>query len=71
VFGPALVRFRTRGTIGDIEVPEGEAHRFTIPPGVSHAVCNTGSEPALLVAFNTVAHDPAAPDVVRDVLIPG
>ncbi|HEX6533018.1 MAG TPA: cupin domain-containing protein [Gemmatimonadaceae bacterium] len=67
--GPALVRLREEGVVRDVEVPAGEAWRFTIPPRVSHAFQNTGKDLLVLVAFNTVEHDPAAPDVVRDVLI--
>ncbi len=69
VFGPALVRTREAGAIRDLAIPEGEAYRLTIPPGVPHAVRNTGRGPMLIIAFNTVVHDPARPDVVRDVLI--
>lgn len=72
VFGPALVRTREgAGAVADTAVPEGEVYRFTIPPGVSHAVRNTGTVPAVLVAFNTAAHDPGAPDTFRDVLLEG
>jgi dTDP-4-dehydrorhamnose 3,5-epimerase-like enzyme len=71
VLGPALVRLREGGELRDVEVPDGEAYRFVFPPGVSHAFRNTADRPMLLVAFNTVEHDPAAPDVVRDVLIEG
>ncbi|HEX2188310.1 MAG TPA: cupin domain-containing protein [Longimicrobiaceae bacterium] len=71
VVGPALVRTRDGGEVTDTEVPAGEAFRFTFPPGVAHAVRNTGTAPIVLVSFNTVAHDPADPDVVRDVLIEG
>jgi len=71
VVGPALVRVREDGAGRDIPVPAGEALRLTIPPGVSHAVQNTGSEPMLLVAFTTLPHNPARPDLVRDVLIAG
>lgn len=69
VVGPGRVRLRESGVLRDVEVPAGEAWRFTIPPRVSHAFQNTGSAPMLLVAFNTEAYDPAHPDVVRDVLI--
>lgn len=69
VTGPALVRTREDGEVVDTEVPAGEAYRFTIPPGVAHAVRNTGTAPIVLVSFNTEAHDPENPDVVRDVLI--
>ena len=71
VVGPALFRYREGGELRDVEVPEGEAFRFTVPPGVGHAIRNPGPRPMFLIAFNTVAHDPARPDVVRDVLIEG
>ena len=69
VIGPALVRFREDGELRDALVPAGEAHRFTIPPGVGHAFQNTGDQPLLLVAFSTNVFDPAKPDVIRDELI--
>ena len=69
VVGPARVRLREEGVVRDVDVPPGEAWRFTLPPRVSHAFQNTGDAPMLLVAFNTEAHDPVRPDVVRDVLI--
>lgn len=69
VVGPCRVRLRESGALRDVEVPPGEAWRFTFPPRVSHAFQNTGTVPMLLVAFNTEAYDAAHPDVVRDVLI--
>ena len=69
VLGPALVRLREEGALRDVTVPDGEAYRFVLPPGVSHAFQNTGSEPMVLVGFNTAAYDPASPDVERDPLI--
>jgi len=69
VLGPALVRYRDGGQVRDVHVPEGRAYRFTIPPGVAHAIRNTGAGPLVVVAFNSEVHDPARPDVVRDVLI--
>jgi dTDP-4-dehydrorhamnose 3,5-epimerase-like enzyme len=71
VLGPALARYRDGGAIRDFHVAEGLAYRFTIPPGVAHAFRNTGQGPMVLIGFNTVVHDPARPDVVRDVLIGG
>lgn len=71
VWGPALVRLREAGAVRDVEVPADAVYRFVIPPGGSHAVVNTGARPQLVVAFNSVAHDPGAPDVVPDVLIEG
>lgn len=67
--GPALVRYREAGQVKTHLVPEAEIWRFTFPAGVSHAIRNEGTQPMLLVSFNTEAHDPAQPDVVRDVLI--
>ena len=64
--GPAFVRLKEDGRIHDIEVPDGETWRFTIPPGVVHAYRNPGPRTMLLVAFNTEAHDPARPDAVRE-----
>lgn len=70
VIGPALVRLREEGRVRDVPVREGRALRFTFPPHVSHAFQGQGTKPMLLVAFSTAPFDPAAPDVVRDVLIP-
>lgn len=70
VSGPALVRVREDGRDTDYQVPAEEAHRFTFPPGVPHAILNTGTEPGLAVAFTDRVHDPADPDTVREILIP-
>lgn len=70
VIGPAKVRLRDEDGVRDVDVGDGVAMRFRIPPGVAHAIQNTGTQPMLLLAFNTEAHDPAAPDFVREVLIP-
>jgi dTDP-4-dehydrorhamnose 3,5-epimerase-like enzyme len=67
--GPALFRYRRGDEIIDFSIPGGATFRFTIPPGIGHAFQNTGAKPLLLIGFNTTAHDPAHPDVVRDVLI--
>ena len=70
VLGPSLVRFREPG--GETEemvVPDKEAWRFVFLPGVSHAIKNLGGEANILVAFNTVEHDPANPDTHKDLLI--
>ena len=42
VVGPCLIRLKEAGAIRDLEVPEGETWRLTIPPGVVHAFRNTG-----------------------------
>lgn len=70
VVGPVLVRTRAAGVLRDTHVSVDEVMRFTFPPGVAHAIQNTGDRRQVLVSFNTVAHDPADPDVVADVLIP-
>ena len=65
VAGPALVRTREAGVVSDTPVPDGACYRFTIPPGVTHAVRNTGEAPAVLIAFNTLE----SPATVRDVIL--
>jgi UDP-2-acetamido-2,6-beta-L-arabino-hexul-4-ose reductase len=69
VLGPALVRLRDADGLRDYPIEPGQAVRFTLPPGVPHAMLNTGEAPMIILSFNTEAHDPAAPDVVREVLI--
>jgi UDP-2-acetamido-2,6-beta-L-arabino-hexul-4-ose reductase len=70
-FGPALFRYRDGAEVRDFEIPAGQAYRFTIPPGIPHAFRNTGTGRQVLIGFNTEPHDPARPDVVRDVVIEG
>ncbi len=69
VLGPALVRFREDKAVREVRVPEGQAGRFTIPPGIAHAIQNTGTRPQLLIVFNTMSHDPDHADVVPEVLL--
>ncbi len=69
VLGPAHVRYREMGVIEDVRVRDGEAVRFVFPPGVPHAIQNTGDRPNLLVAFVDAPHDAQHPDAVREVLI--
>jgi len=69
VMGPALVRLRENGILREVNVPDGQAMRFFVPPPVSHAIKNTGTRPMLLIAFSTAPHDPTNPDTHRDVLI--
>jgi dTDP-4-dehydrorhamnose 3,5-epimerase-like enzyme len=69
VLGPSLVRFREKGKIKDVVIPEKEAWRFVFPPGVPHAIKNIGKEANILVAFNTLEHDPVHPDTQADQLI--
>jgi dTDP-4-dehydrorhamnose 3,5-epimerase-like enzyme len=69
VVGPCRVRLREVRQIRDVDVPAGEAWRFTIPPGVVHAYRNTGSAPMVLVSFASAVHDPANPDTVRESIL--
>jgi dTDP-4-dehydrorhamnose 3,5-epimerase-like enzyme len=69
VFGPSLVRYREQNEIEEVVVPDKEAWRFVFLPGVSHAIKNLGGEANILVAFNTLEHDPTDPDTQRDLLI--
>lgn len=69
ITGPADVHWRERGELRAVQVPAGEVWRFVFPPGVSHAFRGTGSGPMVIASFNTQPHDPARPDVSRDVLI--
>jgi UDP-2-acetamido-2,6-beta-L-arabino-hexul-4-ose reductase len=71
VHGPAMVRIRDGEAEFDTVIAPDEAYRFVVPPGVAHAVQNTGTEAMVLIAFNTEPHDPDAPDVERVVLIEG
>jgi dTDP-4-dehydrorhamnose 3,5-epimerase-like enzyme len=70
VTGPARVAVRENDAVRDIEVPDHQVIRFTIPPNVSHAIKNTGKEATVLMAFNTKEHDPENPDTVEDILMP-
>jgi UDP-2-acetamido-2,6-beta-L-arabino-hexul-4-ose reductase len=69
VVGPALVRVRDNDEIRDIEIPEGKVYSFTFPSGVAHAIRNLSNRPNVLVAFNTIDHDPENPDTMKDVLL--
>jgi UDP-2-acetamido-2,6-beta-L-arabino-hexul-4-ose reductase len=68
VIGPAQVRYREAGEVHEVEVPPGEARRFRFPAGVSHAFRNPGPGLMILASFNSEVHDPAHPDLERDVL---
>lgn len=70
VVGPARVRLRECGLVRDVLVAAGAAMRFTIPPGVPHAIQNTGDRPMILMAFTDQPHDRAHPDTFPCTLIP-
>ena len=69
VVGPALIRVRENDVTRDVHVPDGAAMRFTVPPGVPHAIQNTGTRPMILMSFATQPHDRAHPDTFAVVLI--
>jgi len=69
IFGPARVAYREGTEIRTAHVPDGEAWRFTFPPGVPHAYQGTGNATMVLISFNTAVHDPAAPDTERDTVL--
>ena len=69
VLGPALVRFREKEEIKNVEIPSGQAYRFVFPPGVPHAIKNLGNEPNILMASNTVEHNPRNPNTEKAILI--
>lgn len=68
VVGPAEVRYREAGTVHEVRVPAGTAQRFRFPAGVAHAFRNPGPGVMILASFNSEVHDPATPDLERDVL---
>jgi UDP-2-acetamido-2,6-beta-L-arabino-hexul-4-ose reductase len=70
VCGPALVRIRQGRQREEFSIPADNTFRMVIPPGISHAIQNTGTVDSLLVAFNTSVHDSENPDTVEDILIP-
>lgn len=69
VSGPARVRIKQDETVETHDIPEGETWRFTFPPGVVHAFQNTGTGPLVIVSFNSLPHDPANPNTIRDIIL--
>jgi dTDP-4-dehydrorhamnose 3,5-epimerase-like enzyme len=69
VVGPCLVRLKENGEVRDIQVPEGELLRLTIPPGVVHAFQNTGNSAMVMVCFSTNLHDPQGADTQRELIL--
>jgi dTDP-4-dehydrorhamnose 3,5-epimerase-like enzyme len=69
VMGPCLVRLKEADSIRDVLVPPGEVWKFTIPPGVVHAYCNTGDALMVLVSFSSNVHDPGGSDSRREQIL--
>jgi dTDP-4-dehydrorhamnose 3,5-epimerase-like enzyme len=67
--GPCLIRLKEAGKLRDLNGPEGETWRLTIPPGVVHAFRNTGREVMVLVSFSTAVHDPEGSDTIREQIL--
>lgn len=71
VHGPALARWRVDGEVTDVELGDGEIVAFRFPPGIPHAILNTGDAPNVIVAFKDRPYEPEDPDVERVALIEG
>ena len=69
VVGPCRVRLKGPAGVRDVEVPDGEVWRFTIPPGIAHAYRNTGTQFMTMVSFNTHVHDPKNSDTLRELIL--
>ena len=69
VMGPALLRFKEANQIYDFEVPFEQVYKFVIPPKVAHAIKNIGEKDIILIAFNTISHNPKNPDVISEILM--
>jgi dTDP-4-dehydrorhamnose 3,5-epimerase-like enzyme len=77
IVGPAQVSWRAArmhpedvaAPVETVDVPAGEAWRFTFPPGIAHAYRNSGDATMVLVAFASQPHDPADADTYRDAVI--
>ena len=69
VTGPALLRFKEENKVYDFEVPARQVFKFVIPPNIAHAIKNTGGDDNVLIAFNTVPHNPDRPDVIAEILM--
>ena len=69
VVGPAFLIFKEGDDLHEVRVPADQTYRFVIPPRISHAIKNTGDKINILVAFNTLPHDPQNPDTVADILV--
>ena len=69
IYGSALLRIKNKGEIDDIIVKEDEALSITIPPGIAHAIKNTGTKSNLLIAFQSEKYQIYHSDTFQDILI--
>lgn len=70
VSGPARVCYLKGETLETVLVDASIVLCFRFPPGVAHAIENTGEVDQVLVALTDRPHDPQAPDTVSHILIP-
>jgi len=69
VSGPARVCYTSGQETATVLVDAEVVVRFRFPPGVAHAIENTGDADQVLVALSDRPHDPQAPDTVPHTLI--
>ena len=69
VVGPCLVRLKGPSGVRDFNVPADEVWRFTIPPGIGHAYCNSGNQVMTMVSFSTRVHDAGGSDTLSAVIL--
>lgn len=70
VMGSAPVCYQDGDKVREVKVPGKEVYRFDFLPGIALALKNTGTQPSLLVAFNTVSHEPEHADTVTEIVVP-
>ncbi|MDJ0781976.1 MAG: cupin domain-containing protein [Desulfosarcinaceae bacterium] len=64
VSGPGRVHYRRDETIVTVPIEADAVVCFYFPPGVAHAIENTGESDQVLVALSDKPHDPQSPDSV-------
>ena len=69
VCGPARVCYASGGAVCTVQVAAQSVLRFCFPPGVAHAIENTGDRDQVLVALSDQPHDPHTPDTLPSILI--
>lgn len=69
VGGPARVCYQKGEALETVLVDAGSVLCFRFPPGVAHAIENTGDADQVLVALTDRPHHPQEPDTVPQTLI--
>ena len=70
VSGPARVCYRKGEALETVCVDPGVVMRFRFPPGVAHAIQNTGAKDQILVSLADRPQSPQEPDSVPQAVIP-